>query len=131
MYIYTCTYVLLRFTSKHQMVKPNDRRGLQLMNRCAEGVMREFSDLVMAYGQSDEFSFVLKRETTLFSRRARWASNRACTYYTVSSEWSVSALESSVEKELSLASKMAGISNLGKQCVPSWHSWMAHHPISL
>ncbi len=55
------------------MTKPSDERGLGLMNKCAEVVMREFSDLVFSYGQSDEFSFVLKRETTLFSRRARWA----------------------------------------------------------
>ncbi len=54
------------------MTKPSDARGLGLMNSCAEAVMREFSDLVLSYGQSDEFSFVLKRETTLFSRRARW-----------------------------------------------------------
>ncbi len=42
------------------------------MNACAGAVMKEFSDLVLAYGQSDEFSFVLKRETNLFSRRARY-----------------------------------------------------------
>lgn len=63
---------LFRFTADHGMIKPNDERGLELMNTCAAAVMREFSDLVMAYGQSDEFSFVLKRETNLFSRRARY-----------------------------------------------------------
>lgn len=41
------------------------------MNKCAKVVMTEFTDIVLAYGQSDEFSFVLKRGTTLFSRRAR------------------------------------------------------------
>ena len=42
------------------------------MNECAGAVMREFSDIVMAYGQSDEYSFVLRRDTTLFGRRARY-----------------------------------------------------------
>ena len=55
----------------HHFKKPNDSCALQLMNKCAECVMREFSDVVLAYGQSDEYSFVLKRETTLFQRRAR------------------------------------------------------------
>ena len=64
-------YNFFRFSDEHGFEKPNDSRALELMNRCAEAVMREFTDIVLAYGQSDEFSFVLKRETTLFSRRAR------------------------------------------------------------
>lgn len=46
------------------------------MNECASSVVREFGDVVLAYGHSDEYSFVLKRDTTLFSRRARWACTR-------------------------------------------------------
>ena len=30
------------------------------MNFCAECVMEEFKDVVLAYGQSDEYSFVFK-----------------------------------------------------------------------
>lgn len=60
-----------RFTSEHSFRKPNDTRGLSLMNRCAEDVMREFgNDVVLAYGQSDEFSFVLRPSASLFGRRA-------------------------------------------------------------
>lgn len=44
-----------RFTEDHGFFKPNDGRALGLMNRCAEGVVREFSDIVIAYGQSDEY----------------------------------------------------------------------------
>lgn len=54
-------------------MKPNDDRALVLMQRCAESVMNEFKDVVIAYGQSDEFSFVLKKTTTQFSRRARYS----------------------------------------------------------
>ena len=61
-----------RFSDEHGFAKPNDLRALELMNQCAGGVMREFSDIVLAYGQSDEYSFILKRDTTLFSRRARY-----------------------------------------------------------
>ena len=76
-YIPVCTYESSvshtgRFCDVHGFTKPNDSRALQLMNKAAECVMREFPDMVLAYGQSDEYSFVLKRETTLFSRRARY-----------------------------------------------------------
>ncbi|XP_071792622.1 probable tRNA(His) guanylyltransferase [Asterias amurensis] len=59
-----------KFADTHGFRKPNDTRGLSLMNFCAECVMEEFKDVVLAYGQSDEYSFVFKRETTQFSRRA-------------------------------------------------------------
>jgi tRNA(His) guanylyltransferase len=38
------------FTSLHNFEKPNDMRGLKLMNRAAKEVMRNFSDIVLAYG---------------------------------------------------------------------------------
>jgi tRNA(His) guanylyltransferase len=59
-----------RFNTDHHFLKPNDERALQLMNKCAECVMSEFHEIVLAYGQSDEFSFVLRPSTTLFNRRA-------------------------------------------------------------
>lgn len=33
--------------------------------------MEEFSDIVLAYGHSDEFSFVLRPTCSLYERRAR------------------------------------------------------------
>ena len=57
------------FSSKHSYKKPNDANALELMNHCAKEVMKEFRDIVIAYGQSDEYSFVFKRKTTQFSRR--------------------------------------------------------------
>lgn len=59
------------FTREHNFIKPNDVRGLNLMNKCAQKVMEQFVDAVIAYGESDEFSFVLRRESDLYSRRAR------------------------------------------------------------
>lgn len=40
------------------------------MNYAAIRVMQEFTDIVLAYGQSDEYSFVFGRETDVYSRRA-------------------------------------------------------------
>eukprot|EP00727_Mastigamoeba_balamuthi_P014376 m51a1_g9563 putative probable trna guanylyltransferase (251) ;mRNA; f:907307-908330 len=58
-----------RFAAAHKYRRPNDERGIGLMNRCAERVMREFPDIFVAYGESDEYSFVFRRNTTLYSRR--------------------------------------------------------------
>jgi tRNA(His) 5'-end guanylyltransferase len=32
----------------------------------SQAVMREFRDIVVAYGESDEYSFVLRRSTELY-----------------------------------------------------------------
>lgn len=57
------------FTKAHGFERPNDLRGLRLMNRCAKQVMRDLGDIVIAIGHSDEYSFVLKRDCTLWQRR--------------------------------------------------------------
>ncbi|AWP12354.1 putative tRNA(His) guanylyltransferase isoform 2 [Scophthalmus maximus] len=59
-----------RFAGQHKFTKPNDNRALGLMSRSARSVMEELEDIVIAYGQSDEFSFVFKRSSTWFKRRA-------------------------------------------------------------
>lgn len=59
-----------KFAKLHAFCKPNDARALRVANAAARHVMRVFDDhLALAFGQSDEFSFVLRRESTLFSRR--------------------------------------------------------------
>lgn len=59
-----------KFAEQHKFTKPNDNRALGLMTRSARSVIEELEDIVIAYGQSDEFSFVFKRTTTWFKRRA-------------------------------------------------------------
>ncbi|XP_044062313.1 probable tRNA(His) guanylyltransferase isoform X3 [Siniperca chuatsi] len=59
-----------KFAEQHKFTKPNDNRALGLMTQSARSVMGELEDIVIAYGQSDEFSFVFKRTSTLFKRRA-------------------------------------------------------------
>ncbi|KAF2017659.1 Thg1-domain-containing protein [Aaosphaeria arxii CBS 175.79] len=59
-----------KFTTRYQFEKPNDRRALDLMNAAAEAVMKDLPDIVLAYGDSDEFSFVFHKNCTLFERRA-------------------------------------------------------------
>lgn len=72
------TYIVIRidgkgfskFTDAHNFAKPNDDRGIGLMNSAALSVMNTFTEIILAYGQSDEYSFVFKRSATTFSRRS-------------------------------------------------------------
>ncbi|KAH0693662.1 hypothetical protein KY285_020759 [Solanum tuberosum] len=54
------------FSEKHGFEKPNDDKALNLMNACAIKVLENFSDVIFAYGFTDEYSFVLKKETTFY-----------------------------------------------------------------
>lgn len=51
------------------MHKPNDRRSLNLMNAAARHVMTTTPEICFAYGVSDEYSFVFRREARLWGRR--------------------------------------------------------------
>lgn len=59
-----------RFSDEHAFEKPNDKRSLDLMNAAARRVLRELNEIVLAYGQSDEYSFVFRRDAGQFHRRA-------------------------------------------------------------
>jgi tRNA(His) guanylyltransferase len=59
-----------RFSKTHDFAKPNDERALQLMNSAAERVMREFEEIVLAYGQSDEYSFIFRPSADVYDRRS-------------------------------------------------------------
>ncbi|XP_047955874.1 tRNA(His) guanylyltransferase 1-like [Salvia hispanica] len=58
------------FSDDHEFEKPNDARALNLMNACAVAVLEEFRDVVFAYGVSDEYSFVLNKDSRLYQRCA-------------------------------------------------------------
>ncbi|KIK02938.1 hypothetical protein K443DRAFT_677102 [Laccaria amethystina LaAM-08-1] len=58
-----------RFSEKHNFAKPNDVRALQLMDHAAQDLMEEYPDIVLAFGESDEFSFLLRKSTSLYNRR--------------------------------------------------------------
>lgn len=61
----------LRFADKHNFAKPNDLRALNLMNKAASNVLQQFSEVVVAYGQSDEYSFIFHPAASSYNRRAR------------------------------------------------------------
>lgn len=58
-----------KFCDTHQFVKPNDVAALELMNRAAITVMEDFKEIILGFGQSDEYSFVFRKDTELYKRR--------------------------------------------------------------
>lgn len=59
-----------KFCDVHQFVKPNDVAALKLMNQAAITVMEDFKEIILGFGQSDEYSFIFRKDTQLYKRRA-------------------------------------------------------------
>ncbi|EXV01943.1 tRNAHis guanylyltransferase family protein [Metarhizium robertsii] len=59
-----------KMCAKYKFQKPNDRRALDLMNVAAMAVVTDIPEIIIAYGVSDEYSFVLHKSCDLFERRA-------------------------------------------------------------
>ncbi|PAA49809.1 hypothetical protein BOX15_Mlig003885g1, partial [Macrostomum lignano] len=59
-----------KFSERHEFAKPNEPRCIRLMTLAARRVLMEHRSILLAYGQSDEYSFVLHKDTNAFNRRA-------------------------------------------------------------
>lgn len=74
-----------RFSTIYNFLKPNDKRCLDLMNTAAVTVMKKFyPNIVLSYGQSDEFSFVFRRSQSMFGRRMNKITSMVPSYFTSS-----------------------------------------------
>ncbi|THW03080.1 tRNAHis guanylyltransferase, partial [Aureobasidium pullulans] len=79
----TSSSLTTRFSKRQNFAKPNDRRAIDLMNAAAIEVVKQFTDIVIAYGQSDEYSFVLHEDCQLFERRAAKLATSISTAFSV------------------------------------------------
>lgn len=76
-YLLPETHILIRvdgkgfhkFSTFYEFAKPNDARALGVMNRAALSMMEQFPDIVLSYGDSDEYLFLLRKGADLFERR--------------------------------------------------------------
>ncbi|KAI3405149.2 THG1 [Candida oxycetoniae] len=76
-YLLPETYIVIRVDGKgfhklskyYEFDKPNDLKALQVMNSAALQIMKKYSDVLLAYGDSDEYSFLLRRQCELYERR--------------------------------------------------------------
>ncbi|KAG7090131.1 hypothetical protein E1B28_011739 [Marasmius oreades] len=71
-----------RFSDQHNFSKPNDLRALKLMDRAAEALMEEYPDIVLGFGESDEYSFLLRKSTALYNRRQAKIVSTLTSYFT-------------------------------------------------
>ncbi|CAI0556151.1 unnamed protein product [Linum tenue] len=60
----------VRFCKAHELRRPYDEEALELMNSCAEFVQRKYPDILFSYGFNDEYSFVFKKKSKFYERRA-------------------------------------------------------------
>lgn len=58
-----------KFSDFYNFEKPNDINALNIINLSAMKMMETFPDIIMAYGDSDEYSFLLRKNCELFERR--------------------------------------------------------------
>ncbi|KAI0649201.1 tRNAHis guanylyltransferase [Trametes meyenii] len=73
-----------RLSTEHDFVKPNDERALQLMDHAARDLMNEFKDIVLGFGESDEYSFLFRKSTALYNRRESKILSMATSLFTSS-----------------------------------------------
>ncbi len=71
-----------RFCQVHNLLKPNDSSCLSSMNSSARAVCLKFTEIVLAYGQSDEYSFVLPPSSKMLNRRSLKLSTLIVSYFT-------------------------------------------------
>ncbi|WWC65251.1 uncharacterized protein I303_107868 [Kwoniella dejecticola CBS 10117] len=71
-----------KFSDTHSFQKPNDKRALDLMDIAAKTVMTEYKDVILAFGESDEYSFLLRRNTKLYNRRRSKISSSIVSLFT-------------------------------------------------
>ncbi|RBQ71206.1 hypothetical protein FVER14953_00681 [Fusarium verticillioides] len=69
--------------AKYGFEKPNDRRALDLMNTAAKAVVAELPEITIAYGVSDEYRFVRRNLSRLFTTNTSnsFVFHKACTLF--------------------------------------------------
>lgn len=72
-----------KFCDAHQFTKPNDIAALELMNRAAITVMEDFKEIILGFGQSDEYSFVFRKDTQHYKRRGMYRLENSLYHYTL------------------------------------------------
>ena len=77
-----------KFSKAHAFAKPNDALALELMNEAGRYVMQSLKGQVaLAFGESDEYSFLLRKSTTLYSRRTSKITTHIVSLFTSAYVW--------------------------------------------
>lgn len=77
-----------KFSALHSFRKPNDPLALELMNEAARHVMRSLKgQIALAFGESDEYSFLLRKSSTLYNRRNSKITTHIVSLFTSAYVW--------------------------------------------
>jgi hypothetical protein len=111
-----------RLSNFYAFAKPNDQRALDLMNRAATHVVQSIPDITIAYGVSDEYSFVLHRRTALFERRKDKLVSTMVSSFTAAYVlgWNACFVNDEAGRELTL--EMLPTFDGRAVCYPSWEN---------
>ncbi|TFK99497.1 tRNAHis guanylyltransferase [Pterulicium gracile] len=71
-----------KFSDEHAFAKPNDLRALELMDHAAQRLMEEHPDILLGFGESDEYSFLLKKSASLYNRRSAKIATLLTSFFT-------------------------------------------------
>ncbi|GEQ70598.1 hypothetical protein JCM33374_g4276 [Metschnikowia sp. JCM 33374] len=90
-----------KFSETYGFEKPNDARALAVMNRTAHTMMEQFPDIVLSYGDSDEYSFLLRKDCELFERREMKLISTFASFMSVNyvMHWNVEFPEKPIQNE--------------------------------
>ncbi|KAJ7802471.1 tRNAHis guanylyltransferase-domain-containing protein [Mycena olivaceomarginata] len=63
------THSIGAFSEEHEFTRPSDIRALALMDHTARDLMEQYFDIVFAFGESDEFNFLIRKPAALCNHR--------------------------------------------------------------
>jgi tRNA(His) guanylyltransferase len=114
-------------SNHYNFTKPNDIRALNLMNAAARHVVTIVPDIVIAYGVSDEYSFVFHKSTELFERRNAKLVSTVVSTFTAAYVASWNSLFEDVqisggEEGMQLSLDMLPTFDGRAVCYPSWEN---------
>lgn len=127
------TYLIIRldgkgfhkFSKEYDFEKPNDLGALEVMNRAATSLVRQFPDIVMAYGDSDEYSFLLRKQCQLFERREMKLITTFASFMSVNYmyEWNVQFPNKPIRPERLPTFDARAVVYPTKQLIRDYFSW--------
>ncbi|WPK27165.1 hypothetical protein PUMCH_004540 [Australozyma saopauloensis] len=114
-----------KFSQHYQFEKPNDVAALSVMNKTAQVMMQQFPDIVLAYGDSDEYLFLMRRDCDLFERREMKLVSTFASYMSVNYllQWNLAFPDKPISAERIPTFDARAVTYPNHQTVRDYFSW--------
>lgn len=127
------TYIVIRvdgkgfhkFSEHYKFEKPNDLQALNVMNKTAETMLQHFPDILLAFGDSDEYLFLLRRDCELFERREMKLISTFASYMSVNYmlQWNTTFPDKPITAERIPTFDARAVTYPNAQTVRDYFSW--------